>query len=98
MDFEIDIASTNPMIEIATAPLKTSFIELKLNCTILKGGKEEGILPVSFTPFCSKENAIIKITGITIPIKAPGRLLLILLQINIMAIVISPSHNAYKFV
>jgi len=94
----MDIASTSPMIAIAIAPLNTSLIEPRLNCTILNGGNEEGILPVSLTPFWSKAKIIIKIMGMIIPIKAPGRFLLIFLQINIIATVITPSPSAYKLV
>ena len=82
MDFEIEMASTSPMTAIAIAPLKTSFMESILNCTILKEGRVEGIAPVSFTPFFSNAKNRIKKIGTIIPINAPGILILILLQIK----------------
>jgi len=55
------------MIEIAKAPLNISFTEAMLNCTILKGGRAEGMVPVSFTPFLSRANIMIKKIGTVIP-------------------------------
>ena len=67
------MASNSNIIEIAKGSLKIPFREAKLNCKILKDCSAEGMLPVSFAPFFSKENIIIKVIGMVTQNKTPGR-------------------------